>query len=197
MGVYMTQRNFYSLIMSIMLATSLSAHDVLLEGKAAAFFPTDSKFRKIYGSAGGIFGVELTGQLYRELYGWISTDVFAQNGNSLGLADPARVLFVPLDIGLKYLYRFAHVDLYVGIGASATYLQIKNNSPFVIQRQNKWGGGGIVKAGCNVGADPLFLDFFASYSFVKVGFNNSCTAVSTSDADISGASLGVGFGYRF
>lgn len=173
------------------------ARDILVEGKAAAFLPTDSLFRKIYGNAGGIFGIEVTGQLYEELYGWASGSVFAKNGLSVGESDPTRVLFVPLDAGLKYLYRFTHVDLYVGIGATATYLQIKDHSPFVIPKQTKWGGGGIVKAGCNIGShDSVFLDLFVDYSFIKVG-SQCCANIQSSDANISGASLGVGVGYRF
>lgn len=112
---------------------------------------------------------------------------------------------------------------YVGLGFQPTLLRTNNCSDFV-QYTSNWGFGGIAKLGClwNLPRN-FFLDFFADYSFVNVGCKNSCNNSSScssacpsesyssgSDccssscnftvplkANISGAILGIGIGYRF
>jgi hypothetical protein len=172
--------------------------DVFVEGKAAYFRPTNRDFREIY-SDGGIYGFEVTGQAWRDLYAWGSADCFYQSGSTSGFESSTTLTMVPLGLGLKYLFPVKSADFYFGAGMLGTYLHTKDNSPFVIRNSSNWGFGGIVKAGIYILArEHLFIDLFTDYSFMKVDFHHTDGGrVIRHQADLSGWSIGAGIGYRF
>lgn len=178
--------------------TCLQAVDMFAEAKAAYFLPIDSKFRKIY-SDRSIYGAEYSCQAWQGLYGWASGSYYSSWGTSIGLKHRTHIYFIPVALGLKYLYRFKRVDLYVGAGAMGTYLHIKDYSRFVIPTSCKWGFGGIAKAGLIVNLPKaFFIDFFSDYSYMKVDFHNTDHGkVQRHSADLSGWSIGGSIGYRF
>lgn len=187
------------IIIILIACTSLHAYDILLEGKGAYFLSTDRTFKNIYNNGGGAGGVEFTAGTYKNLYGFISADVFHKKGNSLGLCDETKVTFVELGLGLKYFIPFRFGDVYVGLGALPTYLRTEDCSPFVIQQRTKWGCGGIGKLGVYFNLPHSFIvDLFVNYAFVKIPFEccfNGCT--QSHDARLNGWFLGGGLGYRF
>lgn len=174
------------------------ARDVLIEAKAAYFRPTDHKFRRIY-SDGGIFGGEISAQIYGGIYGWASGSYFYKKGSSTGLGNSTKIDLVPVGFGLKYLYSFNCLDLYVGGGALPTYVRFRDHSPFVIPKSQKWTWGGIVKVGAIWNINQcFFIDLFTDYSFVDVKFHRTNDgAVTRHRTDLSAWSIGAGIGYRF
>lgn len=180
----------------MMLIASVQA-DVFTEVKAAYFRPTAREFRSLY-SDSGLYGIELTGQVWRGLYAWGSTDCFYQTGKST-LGNSTKVTMVPIGLGLKYLIPVKEADVYFGAGILGTYLHTHDRSPYVIQHNSHWGVGAILKAGVFLLAkEHLFFDLFTNYSFTKVNFHDTDGGkVIPLQADISGWSIGAGIGYRF
>jgi hypothetical protein len=183
--------------------------EILLEVKGAYYGATNHLFRKIYGNGNGIAGLEVTGQLCDQWYGWIAGSILTKKGHSIGLCDPTRVFFVPVELGIKYFHHTCFGDLYGGLGLLASYLRTNDCSPFVMRHRKHGGAGGIVKAGVNVNlpwehCKQAYLDFFADYSFIKFNFKNNCEdarcnlpVVQSHKANLSGVSLGIGIGWRF
>ena len=193
----------YLLVLCFLINGSLFCRDILLEFKAAYFLPTSTLFRKIYDNGGALYGPEVTFKLGNcgDLYGFASIDYFQKSGRSLGLCDATKVSLLPLGIGLKYFFPFSHGDFYLGLGFQPVRLKTINCSPYVAQKQSKWGFGGIAKVGVFVDLPHNFLlDFFIDYSFVKVSCCNTQVPAGTViplKADISGTIFGAGLGYRF
>lgn len=177
--------------------------DILVEFKGAAFFPTNSCVRNIYGDAAALYGPEVTFQLCqnKNWYGFASADFLSKTGHSIGLCDLTKMYIVPLALGVKYFvpfcYRGCSGDFYVGLGFQPVHLKTVNCSQFV-RNTSKWGFGGVGKIGayfdlpCN-----FFADLFFDYSFVKVACDKCSDGATPLKANISGAVLGLGLGYRF
>ena len=174
--------------------------DIILEFKGAYFQPTNKTFKDIYhGSA--LFGPEVTFRIIKGFYGFASIDYFTKKGESIGFCTPTRAHFLPLGIGLKYLWRVKKiVDIYLGLGFTPTHLKTKNDSPYVPEEIHGWGFGGIAKIGVFVELPHHFmLDFFVDYSFVKVKPKTSCNInnIPLHTANLNGVVIGGGLGYRF
>lgn len=90
-------------------------------------------------------------------------------------------------------------SFYVGAGGLATWLKLRDHSPFVIPKSEKWGFGGIVKAGAIIDfCEGFFADLFVDYSILNISFHNTGGGrVTRQTAHLSGVSAGVGLGYRF
>lgn len=183
---------------AISFTNTIHARDAFLEAKAAYFYPANSTFRDIY-SGGGIYGAELTCQAYKRLYAFASADYFHRKGSSLGESDPTTITFVPLGLGLKYLFPVHKRDFYLGAGVLGTYLHIQDDSPFVLRNSCKWGLGAVGKAGIVFNVSKHFIiDLFTNYTYTKIDFdNNDGGNVTRNTADISGWSFGAAIGYRF
>lgn len=190
----------YSCALLFVVSQALLARDILLEFKAAYFWPQDSCVRSIYGNGGALYGPEVTFGLCEETnwYGFASIDFFNKSGRSVGLCDVTKIRVMPVALGAKYFVPFCYGDFYVGLGFQPTHLKTINCSEFVAQTTSKWGFGGIAKVGsyfdlpCN-----FFVDLFLDYSFVKVGCTNCAVDTVPLKANLSGVIFGAGIGYRF
>lgn len=188
------------LFSSVLGIFKLQAQEALFEVKAAYFEAIDDRFQDIY-SEGAIYGVEATVQLYRCLYGFVSASVFAKSGESLNENSNTEIYLFPIGVGAKFFFPFnCRCDsFYVGAGVLPTYLHIDDKSDFVTCPVEKWGVGGILKAGfifyfwkC------FFIDVFGDYSFLKIDFNNKKNPIIfRDDAKLDHYTVGGGLGYRF
>ena len=161
----------------------------LAEAKAAYFRPTGSKFKEIYGDEIGLYGVEVSAQAWKRLYGWASASYASKKGVS-SLGDPTRLTMVPIGLGVKYMHAYKHVSYYLGAGALTTYAHTRDSSPYLRHEITKWGIGGIAKAGLLVNINKcLFLDLFSDYSYTRIHYHGG-------EANFSGWSAGLGIGYR-
>jgi hypothetical protein len=179
-------------------AGNLYSWDILAEGKAGYFYPSDNRFRKIY-DGNGIYGGEISASIYDKLYAWGSADYFTAHGRSIGGHNRTRVTLIPISFGLKYFYPVSCVDLYLGAGFTRTLLETHDQSPFVIKHVRNWDWGGIVKWGGIINLDHgFFVDLFTNYSFQKTDFKRKDgLVIYRHTADISGWTFGAGVGYRF
>jgi len=185
-------------VISFFTATSLHANDVLVEAKAALFRPSSDRFRNIY-STDGLYGGEISCQVWRNLFLFGSGSYFHTSGTSIGGKSKTKITFVPLAVGVKQFFTFKTVSLYVGGGVVDAYMHIKDNSPYVIQHTSKWKMGWLAKVGANFNLNTrLFLDLFSEYYFVKVNFHDTDgKKVTRHQADLSGLAIGIGLGIKF
>lgn len=203
--IFYTKRS--NILHALLLITSslATARSVIVEFKGAYFLPTDYAFKSIYTHGNGMYGPEITVQIVDEQPWHIFTsfDYFEKKGVSVGFKTPTKVTLLPLSLGIKYFFPTycARGDFYIGLGAQAVDIRTKNCSPFVIQEYNRWGFGGIAKAGIYwYTSSNVTIDMFIDYSFVKTA-NSTCwcpqQGVQELCANVSGALFGIGFGYRF
>lgn len=187
----------------------LTGKNNILEIKAAYFLPTDAAFKDIYPKGGGLYGIELTMQLSKQLASdsnWRifgSFDYFQKTGKSIGLGDSTKIKLIPLAVGLKYFIPCTDfIDFYAGLGFQPVNVRTENCSQFVVKNQSLWGFGGIAKMGTNFYiAQKFTIDIFINYSFVKVGSseckdqNSSC--LESIKANIGATIFGAGIGCNF
>lgn len=185
--------------------SSLHARNVLVEGKVAYFYPTDSDFRDIYGG-GVLYNLEFTyecslREMYRwtpaTIYPWISAGYFHESGKTEAEGTSTSVTIVPIAFGLKYQYCCKCVHPYLGFGLLFPYLHTDDSSDFVPNVRTKWGTGVIAKSGLLFDITKCFvIDVFLDYSWSRINFGNT-EQTSGNTADISGLAVGGGLGYRF
>lgn len=184
------------------LGTCLSQYalgtEILLEAQGAYYLPTDATFKKIYYES-GIYGLETSIQTWKNLYTWMSASLFTKSGQSIGLENNTNITFIPIGVGLKYLWKVKSVDLYGGLGALPTYLNIHDQSSYVTQKTRKWGCGGVAKIGAIINLpQSFFIDLFSSYSYINISNHTTYEKkVYDHSANLSGYSFGLGIGYRF
>ena len=193
----MLNKKIIACVFACFMVTSLTAYDLLLELKGAAFVPTSDVFKQIYDTCGE-FGIELTaGNLGHNLYAFTSIDFLTQNGATAELESPTKVVKVDFALGLKYLVPFSCGDFYVGLGVQPSRLFTRNEMTLPID-QSQWSCGGIAKIGAFFDLPrSFFADIFIDYSFVNfktlVGYSSDQFVTTAVD----GCLFGIGFGYRF
>lgn len=186
----------YYLLFAI--ACMLSATEVLTEAKAAYFRPTNSTVRDIYGSAQGLYTLEISPQLWKNLYGFTSGSFLYLRGHSTVDNSATTLYCIPIGLGLKYLWKVSRADIYLGAGALGAYSHTKNDSPYVFETTARWGYGGVFKLGTLVNKNAFFFDFFTEYTIIHIPFSNTRNGtIVPQNGDLSGWSLGAGIGYRF
>lgn len=192
------KKNTFVFLILLLQGISLQAHDILLEAKTALFLPTGTNFKNIYGKTGGIYGLELTGKLKGNWYGFLSADFFNKHGNTLIFDTYTNVKIENIGIGLKYFMPLNCGDLYLGVGALPTRLHTFDDSQFVPKIHDKWTCGGIAKLGMVFDVTQhLFVDLFFDYNFTKVNFKfipNQPTQLH--NAKLNSFWLGLGLGCR-
>jgi len=169
--------------------------DILFEGKAAVFVPTNDTLKDIYNNCAD-FGLEVTGRMFDRLYAFSGVDFLRKNSYTTELASPTQLSIVNLALGAKYFLPFSHGDFYFGVGIAPTFLCTDDRTPEPLH-QTQWSCGGIAKTGLIVDLPrSLFLDFYFNYSFVKSNsYSNSPPQLQETHLD--GYLFGIGFGYRF
>ncbi len=175
---------------------NLYSKDILVEARAAYFYPTDSAFRSIYNES-GLYSVEASYSSFGKIHPWASVGMFYKSGHTVAENTKTSIIIVPLALGLKYQCYWKCIKPYIGLGILVPYLHTKDDSPFVIKVRNKWGVGAIVKSGIIYDiTNCFFADLFLDYSWAKINFGKT-SKTSGRTADISGISVGAGIGYHF
>jgi hypothetical protein len=171
--------------------------DIIVEAKAAWYYPTSSRFRGIYGWGSGIYSLEANFQIADEWYIYSSGSFFIADGHSEGSNTPydTTIWFIPVTVGAKYLQHFCLCDQdlawYVGVGGVGTYMHIHDGDPYLKKVTATWGGGGNVQLGGMYYLTECFLiDIFGQYTANYVPTNGKTV-------NLSGLSVGGGLGWTF
>lgn len=196
----MKRTTFTILILGILsLLITLHATETLVEGKVGYFRATSEGFRDIYGG-GAIYGLEISVQMHEYLYGYASGSYFEESGKTPE-GTKSTLKMVPVSTGLKYVHTFSPQknQFYMGLGVAPTYINVENNSPFLIRKMTGWEVGGEIKWGLLFNlTQGFFLDIFGNYLILQKKFSNDQDIlVQMRRADFSGLTLGGAVGYRF
>lgn len=172
--------------------------DFLTEAKASYYYFTSSRTREVY-TGSGLYSIELSLETWSDLYAWLSAGYLHASGRTKADNHKTTLQMVPLNFGIKYMPCWEKYHPYVGLGLSATYMHTEDDSPYVIQNNDKWGVGVIGKLGfLAYMTECMFLDLFMDYTYVKVCFNKTPPEfVVRRDADLSGIAFGAGIGWNF
>ena len=195
---------FFSLFVTLTLlsiTTSLVGFDWQsgweAEVRTAAFRPSSKLFRRIYGNWEMEYQLEVAKQFNdcSDFYGWSSVGFLDKKGHSIPLRDSTRIMMVPLNLGIKYVYSlWSCIDVSLGIGGSCNFVNIKNHTHFLRKRTQKTAWGGIVKSGIRYNFwRSAYLDLFADYTYQHLNFHSS----HRKNVDVGGLLLGAGIGLYF
>ena len=189
-------KTIYSILILLASFCSVEANELLVEGKIAYYYPTDSTTRDIFEKC-GIYSIEASYDFWcRKLYGWASVGYYSKEGQSIGDNTDTRATIVPLGFGLKYLFQCGCLKPYVGGGVLFSHLDTCNDSEFVPDR-SKWGTGGVLKVGLFWFVTRcFFVNFFVDASWTTIDFSDEDGTLGRK-ADISNVTPGVGLGWRF
>lgn len=181
--------------MFLMTERQLRNREIILEGKAAWYYPTSKHFRNIYGWGNGIYSLEANFEFAKNWYAYSSGSFFIAHGHSEGISYKTTIWFLPITLGIKYLRHHIAYDYlwawYAGLGGVGTYMQIHDHDPFISQHIDRWGGGGNAQlGGIWYVTEHFLIDLFAQYTFNYVPTKHQT-------ANLSGLSLGGGIGWTF
>ncbi len=174
--------------------------------RSSYFLPAAKVLRDVYDSGG--INYQLTGTIPvykgplewpRSFAVWWGVDYFEKNGKSSLEKTISHIRIVPLTLGTKYLYAHGILRPYIGMGMKYWFVNIRNNSPYMIRHFNQNGMGGIVEGGFLIFLSKyLTLDFFSSYSFKEFGKpRSSLSYIETSSLEVGGWNFGGGIGFKW
>lgn len=186
--------NLKTLVCSlVLLSSSLTASEWMAEVRGDYFYPTYKRFQKIYRQGGMEGGIELSKKFCDNWLAFEGLSYFEKSGHSIGLNDRTRIKMVPFSFGVKYLIPTSFCFTpYIGLGATYTFIYVRNHSDFVKRRVNKSSFGFVAKSGAHFDlSERVLLDVFVDYYYQSVHFYNHHTN------DVGGLKMGVGLGYKF
>lgn len=176
----------------------LQASNWTVEGRVAYFYPTSKLLREIYPVGGVDYQLEASRRIFCDWHLWGSANYFTKKGHSVGLHDDTRISIAPFSLGVKYDFSsFNYFSPYIGIGASYTLFQCKDDSEYVKEHVRKNTFGFVVKSGLSIPlGEHFFVDVFTDYYYQKLHFKSE-RGVSRHDLDIGGFKFGAGIGAAF
>jgi len=175
-----------------------SCKKYFVEFKPAYFHYQDNVARSIFGHGGymSIFGFDV--EAYKYLHVWIDLGFLFDSGKVKSANAKERVTFLPLSLGLKYLYKINNqASLYAKTGPNWTYVSTKVDYPYIQQRVSKNDFGALFGIGSLISLDKNFsLDLFFDYIYNKKSFIDSNSNLRLKRY-FGGFAMGIGLEYGF
>lgn len=181
--------SFIIILVGLCSMKELPGTDVAL--RAAAFYPTSSLFRKIYGDLLPSFQMEVNTPFGDRLDIWTNFEWVSQRGDSDGFNKPTSMHLATLGIGIKYLYPIREwYSAYLGLGPCIAEIALHNQTSCERTKVSRTAFGVIVKSGLLFQLNSnYFADFFLDYVYLASPFKTR--------ADLGGVKLGAGLGVKF
>lgn len=171
----------------------------LIEAKGAYFFFANEKLRDVYSSGG--FQVQISGAypVYYALEVYGSVGYSQAFGSSTGAGESTTIWQLPVDIGLRPVFRVASfAEYYFTIGPRYFYVHQYNNSSYVKESIGKSRVGLFVNTGFNFTLlAHMLIDVFGEYAYEPISFSNSSDNIYGNHTQVSTFSFGAGLGYNF
>jgi len=112
----------------------------------------------------------------------------------------SRMRNIPISLGLKWIQPICGcLNFYLGAGPRYFFTRTRNEYPFIKRHERKNGWGGVVIGGFTYDICwGLFLDAFASWSYMKFGKPSGLPVnVSGRGLQAGGLDIGAGIGWKF
>ena len=150
------------------------------------FFPTEERFRTVYGN-GLVIDGELTFAVLKDVKVWVGASYLSKKGELTFTREETKLKIMPLKGGLKYRILKGKFNIYLGIGVG--YHQLKETNP--IGEVSKGGLGYLAKMGgfFNLAGGGLF-EIFTEYSYCRIKPTDFYV-------NIGGLKAGLAFGWQF
>lgn len=176
------------LYITVLLLTCMTDAEATFSGelRGAATFPTNNKFRHIFGDVIPSYQIEL-GWTFWKTYGlFLNVDELYRKG-SLDHCGKSSLNILTASFGPKYIYPLnTNTDLYTGIGVSVAWSQIDNKK--ATKAYNTSVGFCLKNGAYYYFSEQFFLDLFVDYGY-QPAFRNHI--------NIGGFKTGVGVGYLY
>lgn len=174
--------------------------DYTIEGKISAFIPSSKTSRALFSKVMPFYEIQIAKTFYN-WQAWLNIGYLHENGCALGCNNKTKIQVVPVTFGLTYLYIFDDAwTMHTGAGVCWSFLKNKDYSPFVRNNNSGQTAGGLFRLGFTYQTtDHTFIDLFTQYLYQKFSFHRSNPYKFTvrNNFDMSGFSLGIGFGVNF
>lgn len=175
------------LIFLVAIGNLLSAKGMKFELKTHYYMPQDDIFREVYDS-GIAFGGEFSYEIWNGFFAWFGGSSFTKEGEFTFSGDTTDVKIIPLELGLRYVYRASPVlSLYGGLGMAYVLFDEENFLGSVTK--NQLGGIGTLGVTLNI-KNGIFVDVFIDYLMCSLEPNDVAFS-------ISGIMTGIGIGIEF
>lgn len=184
-----------------------------VQGRAAYFYPAESRVRDIYSSKGfAEYELEISNPIdpsgckYTNWDYFLNLSYYHKKGHSSGCGSygsSTEMTNWALNIGAKRYFDLncfsEKIRPYLGAGAGFAHVSFHDKSEFVKRHKHEFGGSLLFKSGikyeltCN-----LFTDLFLDYSYHWFRFdecNKAC--VKNRNPNTGGLKVGLGLGYQF
>lgn len=175
-----------------------------LELKFAAVRPFENLVRDIYNNYLPVVELEASFMFGENIKPWINVGYIWNNGYSIGEHDKTSIQVIPLALGGDFIMNncFCNTDLYLGLGASYSWLKLHDQSPYVHPHTEKGAWGGVARTGFIYHYnDCIYLDGFLAYSYTYFDIKKDSLTdplyVERHSLNFSNLKLGVGIGYNF
>jgi hypothetical protein len=187
------------LILFSLVIVGLHATPPQLEVKLGYFYFGDHKFRKIYHQHALDTQLTASGPAWNWLRVYGGINYISREGKSIGGHHRTEIMFLPVSLGVQALFEIARdVNFYLTLGPRYFYVHQENHYPGISRSVNCNSVGGFGNTGFQVSLDSHFLfDFFAEYSYSRVGFKSKRQHVSSHTRQVGGLTIGGGIGYQF
>ena len=177
----------------LMLSGTAFAGSLSLQAKASYFFPSDTYFKSIYGSA-PTFGAKVAYDLAIGLGLWADVEFYSKTGTTDVTGDTSmagettKLRLVPVTAGVRYVFLpGGFVSPYLGAGIGLFQYKETNS----IGTVSKSDIGFTAQAGVLVRLGrTVFVDLQGSYSSCKVN-------PAGVEAELGGIKAGLGLGVAF
>lgn len=168
-----------------------------LEFRAGAFFPESKLYREIYGNLPTV-QLETSYPLICNVKAWSNITFIFKDGHSIPLKNKTSILIVPFSLGLKYVAHCCHdFDLCIGAGATFSCVRIRDHSPYVIPKTQRYDFGGIVKFQIIKRFNCFYVSAFTDYFIEDLHIGKSHKCVYRHSQDIGGLFVGASIGKEF
>lgn len=189
----------FLVIISCLLLTQITpaVADTTIELRSAAFFPLSQDFKRIYGSVGSDYEIQLTTTAFCCLDAWANFTWYPKHGKVGHCCGSSDLNIGNISIGLQKTCQLCDCFyIYGGIGPifGQVWLDNRINCGSGNNRRKEkdtaFAVGGIVKTGiyyyftCN-----CFVDIFADYFYEQAFFHHN--------VDVGGVRTGLGLGVSF
>lgn len=176
----------YVLVLFLVMSSFVESMEYYAEIRGAAFFPTNSRFRNIYGDVHPVGEVEVGASFCNCYQFFLNINEFYDHA-SLKNCGKTELNTITFSLGPKYTFCLNRcLDFYVGIGLSVAYSYLNNQHA---SKKYNTSFGGVLKTGTYLHiTENIFLDFFVDYNY-QPAFHNHI--------DIGGFRSGIGIGTYF
>lgn len=190
----MTVTKFSAFIFALLIMSQTLFADIdsfHIDGRVSAFFPSDKRFREIYGDCLANYEIEV-GKTFCDNYDvWANFGWINKHGKTEHFHTKTKFDNFNFSIGGRYIFCFYPcLQPYIGLGINKAFIHVHNDSPYVKRKVYKDGIGGVVKLGLYYEpVDYLFFDLFADYLYQRIHFHRN--------VQTGGFKVGGGIGFNF